>query len=297
MPGASSSSSAAPAPVHILKAHAFTAQVLDSAGKPMQFYGVVQEKNFVQAFIEATDGEQFSLKLDTADRPSNWPIAIKDRNISKTEAQSLMFSKATVTDEEKDSIRDPAEVALLGEIHIEIKKVTSTRPCQTDRFSESPIGPQKAIYEKAKKVGSVQFGTGPTFNKTINSRHVVPTYDNSFTPIDFKIHCATRVGLQLRNFIPKDEDESKPKQKKKRTREEEEEDAAEAERLQKKLEEIRRRQRGEEQEEEDEGSADPHDSSLPADGIAMGVKKERTKFDFSAGGTPVDPFDLTYLSD
>ncbi|CAD6883929.1 unnamed protein product [Tilletia laevis] len=208
-----------------------------------------------------------------------------------------MFSKATVTDEEKDSIRDPAEVALLGEIHIEIKKVTSTRPCQTDRFSESPIGPQKAIYEKAKKVGSVQFGTGPTFNKTINSRHVVPTYDNSFTPIDFKIHCATRVGLQLRNFIPKDEDESKPKQKKKRTREEEEEDAAEAERLQKKLEEIRRRQRGEEQEEEDEGSADPHDSSLPADGIAMGVKKERTKFDFSAGGTPVDPFDLTYLSD
>ncbi|CAD6884888.1 unnamed protein product [Tilletia controversa] len=326
MPGESSSSSG-PAPIETLRSLAFTAQVLNNAGNPMRFYGVREEANFAQAFVEATDGEQFSIKLDMPDpsnkyeailqlggqrvrsymaEPDTWPITFKDRRISKTEVQSLMFSKAVTTDDDKDSIRDPAEITRLGEIAVTIKKVLSTLEGKTPCLESWQIGPQKAIYEKEKKVGAIQFRAGPTFNKP-SLGHTIVICDDKFVPVEFKIRCATRVGLQLLHHIPKDDESSSAKKKKKRSREEEEELAAQGERLQKRLEEdqkrleevqkrleeVQKRRRGG----SEEGSPDPHDSSPPADGMSLNVKKERMKFDFSAGGTTAEPFDLTDLSD
>ncbi|KAE8257235.1 hypothetical protein A4X03_0g4738 [Tilletia caries] len=251
-----SSSSSGPAPVHTLKSLAFTAQVLDSAGKPMRFYSVREEDNLVQACVEAKDGEQFSIRLDTTDRSSNysaklqlggqhisstfvkpsyWPVAIKDRRISETEGQRLMFSKAAVTDDDKDSIRDPIAVTGLGEITIIIRKVLSTLLKGKRTYPKSQhIGPQKAIYEKAKKVGAIQFGAGPTVNKP-RTNSVKPTHDDRFVPIEFKIQCATRIGLQLLGHIPKDKERQPTKTA------------------------VRRRRSGGEEEEKNDGDEDQED--------------------------------------
>ncbi|KAE8261431.1 hypothetical protein A4X09_0g7665 [Tilletia walkeri] len=147
----------------------------------MRLYGLKQEDRLVEAYVEAKEGEQFFAKVDFSKRrsqeiyniwlrlggnhitgqvcrPGSWPRLIKDRPISTSSAETLMFAKAAVTDNEVNSIRDPAEVARMGDIDLVLKKVESWKPINNRTFSQRAIGPQQAIYERSKKVGAINFG-------------------------------------------------------------------------------------------------------------------------------------------
>ncbi|KAE8268739.1 hypothetical protein A4X09_0g3601 [Tilletia walkeri] len=191
---AASNASMVPTPDSLIS-HLFKFRLLDSTGKAMPLYDIKRCKNdHVHAYVEATEGEQFSI-----------------------------FSKPNVTDDEVDSVRDQTEVARLGEIQVEVMKVAQSSAPSPTKFPEAPIGPEKAVHERAKQFGAVHFGAGPTVRKPEPQR-VNCTYDSTFKTVRFVIHCATRTGLELKGIIPMEATASPPK---KRSREEEEIEAEE----------------------------------------------------------------------
>ncbi|KAE8240797.1 hypothetical protein A4X03_0g8349 [Tilletia caries] len=197
-----------------------------------------------------------------------------------------MFSKAVLTDDETNSIRDPAEVAGLGAISINMHKVKSIRRRIERKFNTEAIGPQQAIYERAKKVGAVQLSAGPVIQKRASPK-VKSTYDRTVPVVIFKVHCVTRVSLQLLGYIPKEIENNSPCPAQKRAREEDE-ILAEETRLEKQLEELKRRRRvlG------NAGSPANAGPSTQADESSFTIKAERTVFDFSQGGTADKPFTI-----
>ncbi|CAD6892599.1 unnamed protein product, partial [Tilletia laevis] len=211
--------------------------------------------------------------------------------ISHTEAQTLMFSKAALTDDEANSIRDPAEIARLGEISIVMQKVKSRYQMKRPVYSTVAIGPKQAIYERAKKVGAVQLGAGPVIQALAAPRSI-PINDTQVPAVKFRVHCATRLGLQLLDYIPKEEDTSTSIPSKKRSREEEELEV-ESQRLKNQLEEVEKRRRVL----ADAESSRNAGSSAQAEEAPLSVKRERAKFDFSRGGTANDPLTIADLSD
>ncbi|CAD6884098.1 unnamed protein product [Tilletia controversa] len=272
----------------------------------MRLYGIRKDGNSAEAWVEAKEGEQFSIKARRKAKiragefsvhlsfggqfvagricgPDDWPCNIGERYISTTEAQPLMFSKPKVTDDEVNCIRKPEEVARLGEIRIEVRKVESTQSCEERLYSTEDIGPQKAIYERAKKVGAVQLGVGPTISKP-SQPPVLPIYDETFEKVTFTIHCTTHVGLQLLGHIPiPTQIEAPPISPKKRSREQDDIEV-EQKRLRDELDRLDKRRR----------ILDEADSSSSAVAQAgkssISVKRERTVFDFSRGGTADAPF-------
>ncbi|KAE8218000.1 hypothetical protein CF319_g8037 [Tilletia indica] len=305
MSAGSSSSSAGPAIVDTLRWNDFSAQILDSTNTALRLYGVKQEDRLLQAYVEAREGEQFSAKVDFAKKydtqiysvwlhlggnhivgyacsAPNWPQYLKHRPISKSSAETLMFAKAAVTDDEVDSIRDPAEVARMGDIDLVLRKVESVKQQKDHVFSQRAIGPQQPIYERSKKVGAVNFGQdrGTVTSKT----------DPNFAPVTFKFHCTTRIGLQLLGYIPMEKESESASSTKKRSREEEEIEAEEK-RLKKQLEELNKRRRvlGD--------AANSNNADTQAGESSISVKNERRKFDFGRGGTADDPLTIADLSD
>ncbi|CAD6947864.1 unnamed protein product, partial [Tilletia controversa] len=282
-----------------------TAQILDSAGNPMRLYGVKRSLlHRVEAYVEAKEGEQFSVKVNCLFRkgthavylhlgqqyitgavckPSHWPVNLKERQISENEAQTLMFSKPAVTDDETNSIRKPEDVAKLGVVSVQLRRVNNEQPMK-ESFPDASIGPQQAVYERAKKVGAIQFSAGPTIQRR-NPGKAQCIIDPLFPQVFLDFHCTTCLGLQLLGHIPMDEAEiSSPS--KKRSREEEEKNEAEnieaeERRLRNELETLERRRRllsnasG-------SGSAGTRTKTSRS---SVPVKKEKRKFDFTHGGT------------
>ncbi|KAE8245268.1 hypothetical protein A4X13_0g6011 [Tilletia indica] len=307
-----SSSSAGPAIVDTLRWNDFSAQILDSTNTALRLYGVKQEGRLLQAYVEAKEGEQFFAKVDFSKRrsqeiyniwlrlggnhitgqvcrPGSWPRLIKDRPISTSSAETLMFAKAAVTDDEVNSIRDPAEVARMGDIDLVLKKVESWKPINNHTFSQRAIGPQQAIYECSKKVGAINFGAGHTVPRADWGMSSCK-FDDSFAPVTFKFHCTTRIGLQLLGYIPMEKESKSASSTKKRSREEEDIEAEEK-RLKKQLEELNKRRRvlG--------NAANSNNADTQTGESSISVKNERRKFDFGRGGTADDPLTIADLSD
>ncbi|CAD6984976.1 unnamed protein product [Tilletia controversa] len=286
----------------------FIARLLDRTGNslPMRFCAY-DHMGRIHAYIEAKEGEEFSVQiidslnarctysaalflgLQFVSSQLSYPgggggaLTIKDRPISETVAQTLMFSKPAVTDDEANSIRNPAEVAGLGMISIIVRKVLQTYPC-VQLYPQDVLGPQKAVYERTKQLGAVQISAGPTINKP-RTEQVGCIYDDTFPPTEFVFHCTTRIGLQLNGIIPV---ETAPTAKQKRTREEEELDAEE-QRLQKELENLKKRRRV------IAGDTDNAENARP-DENAIRVKREKRAFDFSTGGTRENPLTAAFLN-
>ncbi|KAE8268751.1 hypothetical protein A4X09_0g3602 [Tilletia walkeri] len=217
---------------------AFKTQLLDNTGKPMHLYAIkYSDDGAVHAYVEAKEGEQFSVLVNSTcpvstyatflylgpqcisrfvASPSQWPFHIKGRRISENEEESLIFAKPVFTDSEADSIRDRTQIARLGEVCIVVARVTHMVPAATQSYSHAPIGPEKAIYERSKAIGGVQFGTGPTI-RTPPVHQMECTSDPTFQPLRFFCHCSTRIGLELAGIIPKQTTAIPPK---KRSREE-----------------------------------------------------------------------------
>ncbi|KAE8252050.1 hypothetical protein A4X13_0g3742 [Tilletia indica] len=301
---AASNASMVPTPDSLIS-HLFKFRLLDSTGKAMPLYDIKRCKNdHVHAYVEATEGEQFSVAVDTFcpfDKyaaflylggqhvaghlvTNECPANLSERQISKNEAQSLIFSKPNVTDDEVDSVRDQTEVARLGEIQVEVMKVAQSSAPSPTKFPEAPIGPEKAVHERAKQFGAVHFGAGPTVRKPEPQR-VNCTYDSTFKTVRFVIHCATRTGLELKGIIPMEATASPPK---KRSREEEEIEAEE-QRLQKALETLKKRRRVIVGDAENASNAATH---ARGDKDTRAVKREPSLFDFSTGGTASNPLTL-----
>ncbi|CAD6946002.1 unnamed protein product, partial [Tilletia controversa] len=285
--------------------HMFTAQILDSAGNPMRLYGVDRSLRRVEAYVEAEVGEKFSVKIDclflhrethvaylylgqqyitgAICKPDLWPVDLKERQISENEAQTLMFSKPAMTDDETNSIRKPEDVAKLGVVSVQLRRVDSQQPMK-DSFPDASIGPQQAVYERAKKVGAIQFSAGPKIQRPSPGKAQC-IIDPSFPPVFLDFHCTTRLGLQLLGHIPMDGADISSRSKK-RSREEEEKNEAE------KIEAEERRLRNEleilEQRRRSLGNASGSGSAgmrTKTSRSSVPVKKEKRKFDFTHGGT------------
>ncbi|CAD6897491.1 unnamed protein product [Tilletia controversa] len=311
MSGAPSASSG-PAANDTLHVNEFSAQILDNTRTPMRMYGIRVDDRTAEAYVEAKEGEQFSVRLNSSNRshtfaavlkvagqhfgsylcpPPNWPRFISDRSCSESEAQTLLFSKVVVTDDEMNSINDPAEVARLGEILIELRKVASHQPSIVPKFPVTDLGPEKAIYERAKKVGAIQSGAGPIVQRPYSARSSW-THDATFQTISFKVQSSTRVGLQQLGHIPKDEEVPSASSIKKRSREEEKIEA-EKKRLRSELERLENRSRVL----QEAGSSRGTGTSTQDGEVSVSVKNERRAFDFSSRGTADDPLTIADLSD
>ncbi|KAE8245266.1 hypothetical protein A4X13_0g6013 [Tilletia indica] len=294
-----SSASSGPANNKTLYCDSFSAQILDGNGNPMRLYGIKREGRLVEAYLEAKEDEQFSVKVDSSDLfgsysvrlelggqwceshlcwLTQWPTIIQGRQISESEAETLKFRRTAITDDEMHSIRDPAEVDRVGEISIKLRRVTSERPCSPPSFPTTALGPTKAICEKIKKLGALQFSAGPTVPSP-DSPFVRCTYDANFLMI-FKISCFTRFGLQLLGLIPSDHEY-------KRRREEIME--AVEKRLQNEINELRRWRRL--------YSGSEHSGMQASEASTSSVKTEPAEFDFSSGGTADNPLIIDDMSD
>ncbi|KAE8220102.1 hypothetical protein CF319_g6319 [Tilletia indica] len=292
----SSSTSSGSADDRNLRCDEFSAQVLNGSGKPMPFYGVRREGRSVEAFTEAKEGENFAVRIDSSVLDGtysaklviggrwvrtricdflDWPVTIKHRHISETEAETLRFAKVVTTDDEVEGMRDITEVDRMCQVCITVTKVCKKKPTQAS-FTHQDLSPKQQIYEKAKKVGAVQFSAGPTIASKA-PRIWKTTEDSAFPRVEFKIRCITRVGLQLRKYIPFEKEE-----KKKRPQEAEEVDALEKY-LENELDKVKKRKRALEDAESSGSSGAQGRSNVKAEPIA---------FDFSRGGTAENPLDI-----
>ncbi|KAE8232921.1 hypothetical protein CF326_g2043 [Tilletia indica] len=274
----------------------FSVQVLNGSGNPMPFYGVRREGRLVEAYTEAKEEETFAVRIDCFILDGTYsarldiggqmvesrlcdfqdgPTTIKHRQISQTEAETLKFAKVVTTDDEVQGVRDLAEVDRMSEMCIIMNKVCQKEPKEAS-FPHQDLGPKQQIYEKAKKVGAVQFSAGPVIPSTAPSRLKIK-YDSAFPPVEFKIRCITRVGLQLRKYIAFEKEE-----KKKRPKEAEEVDALEKY-LEGELDKVKKRKRALEDAESSGSSGAQGRSNVKAEPIA---------FDFSRGGTAENPLDI-----
>ncbi|KAE8245263.1 hypothetical protein A4X13_0g6009 [Tilletia indica] len=294
------SASSASAEAGMLRCDDFSTQVLDSSGHPMRFYGVKREGQLVEAYIEAREGEHFYVKVDSFAHAQNgiyalsfkaggqscedqlWcvpsqPIILRGRRISANEVETLKFCKALTTDDEVKGTRDLAEIDRMGEISVTLRRTTS-QTLYAPSILTTEYAPTKAIYEKTKKLGVVQFGSGPTVPSTTVCVASC-TFDPNFV-LNFKIHCAGRVRMQLLGYIPS-EQESK--------RRRDEEMAVEEKRLENELSEVRKRRRL-------QRNAD-NSGMQSGEASTSSAKTEPTEFDFSSGGAANDPLIIDDLDD
>ncbi|KAE8261695.1 hypothetical protein A4X09_0g7619 [Tilletia walkeri] len=144
-----SSASSGPANSNTLHCDNFSAQILDSKGSPMRFYGIKREGSLVEAYLEAKEDEQFQVKVEASVKNGtyaatleiggkwcetlvcevdDWPVTIQGRQINEDQVETLMFCKAEVTDDELQSIRELEEVARLGEVCISLSKLLGHIP-------------------------------------------------------------------------------------------------------------------------------------------------------------------------
>ncbi|KAE8195037.1 hypothetical protein A4X06_0g5098 [Tilletia controversa] len=331
--------------IDTLRCNEFTAQLLDSTGAPKHLYGIKEKDHFVEAYVEAKEGEQVSAKLDSWDRshiykvllrvgiqrfgsflcePSSWPRSLKYRSISKSEAQSLKFSKAAVTDDEKHSIRRPEKIARLGRLSIGLRQVRSLEIVK-ETFPEPAVGPWKAIFRGAETVDAIQFSSGPTIPKHSRGYGASCSFEETFTPIYFQFNCVTRAELQRLGHVLSDhakdrlmeegedqdqeaqeENVSTPKHAKKRPREE---DGSHARKkrlqdLQKELEELQEMERHEDLVLEKRrrltggsNSLRNANASTQAGESSISVKKEPTESGAGSAGTADEPLIIADLSD
>ncbi|KAE8263160.1 hypothetical protein A4X09_0g7301 [Tilletia walkeri] len=187
------------------------------------------------------------------------------------------FCKALTTDDEVKGIRDLAEIDRMGEISVTLRRTTS-QTLYAPSIPTTEYAPAKAIYEKTKKLGVVQFGSGPTVPSTTVCTASC-TFDPNFV-LNFKIHCAGRVRMQLLGYIPSE-------QECKRRRDEEM--AAEEKRLENELSEVRKRRRV-------QRNAD-NSGMQSGEASTSSAKTEPNEFDFSSGGAANDPLIIDDLDD
>ncbi|KAK0526812.1 hypothetical protein OC835_005168 [Tilletia horrida] len=200
----------------------FHCSLLNASDKPVQLYAVKAEGRQVECFAEATEGEKFAVRIEYIPAPGTydsgqyrtdvymagswmggrvqstpgWSCTMRDREVGENLLQNFMFRKPILTDEAEGSLRDPTEIAALGEVEMRIQKVLSTMPIP--KFYASEEAPaKKEIYERAKKVGAVGLGVGETVRGTTSANSVQTFPDRSFESISFRFKCTTAMGLEL----------------------------------------------------------------------------------------------------
>ncbi|KAK0565928.1 hypothetical protein OC861_003516 [Tilletia horrida] len=338
------SSSSAAAIAEQLTFESFVCKMLDDEGNPRKLYAVKKDGHTIECYVEATEGEAFQvrveggppewsghqIRLEVGDIPVKTVICgrgspaytARDVRVDAEKVRPLLFAASSITDDEVNSIRDLHHIARLGSVRLQLFRLMDVRLNTTPSSSHGSncakqLVPRKAIYEKAKKVGSVGFAAGPERPRRKGPVRYSGTPDPRHTTIQFVFHCMTRVGLQVRNLIPLEQAQhealgepstSTPRTRKRmRDREaQEDEERAHAERdreaQQREAQERETRERearDRQQAEIDEEKADlqrrlrmlqEREADLQRqEQSSSQVKVERAAFDFSQGGTSQQP--------
>ncbi|KAK0520604.1 hypothetical protein OC835_007157, partial [Tilletia horrida] len=208
----------------ILRFDTFTCQMLNKDGTPKQVYAIKTDGQRVECFVEAVEGESFSMRVDCLGTPwqhkstmilgeekmrsfthlpHQWPRTHRHRRIAKDRGQQFIFSKVETTDDE-NGIRDPAEAARLGIAMIRILRAKGIKklPKDKQRYKSSGMLEANPIAETAKKIGAVQFQVGPSIQVRKHGQASC-NIDRRIPAIEFAFHCATRIGLELLGYVPK----------------------------------------------------------------------------------------------
>ncbi|KAK0554596.1 hypothetical protein OC844_006146 [Tilletia horrida] len=323
-PASSSSASArGPREITSLSLDNFKCEFLIDDGQPVPLYGIRKDGNTVNCFVEAEEGKSFAVKLSPLTRETRqfrtalllgghsvksysheggtWQATFKSRSVGYNQEQSFLFAKPLITDDDKTSVRDPAEAAKLCEVTCKVEKVRHIHrvegPPRTESI-KSTLVPEKAIYEKSKKVGSVGFSAGPAQVIAPLTHHTRCCVDPDFEPILFHFRCITRTGLQIMHLIPLDVEDAEEKaarkaeERAKRAREEEEIEREEQQ-LQKRLKEIEKRRAALQDANTSSSSSNNNNNNS-----LCRVKQEPQRFDFSQGGDcPANALELSDLDD
>ncbi|KAE8220069.1 hypothetical protein CF319_g6355 [Tilletia indica] len=200
------------------------------------------------------------------------------------------------TDDDKSSsvLKDEDTLAEFGVIKVDVQqllRVENTRPVGwtsgVDNSKSVPgasiLGPP-VIYEKSKKaIGSLDARLGDPV-ETITRPCLYGVLDPSAKPCTFRFVCLSRLGLQLRNFVPHEEvlaERERQREQEKQDREEARLQAEEAQ-LMEKMERIKRQRATLE--------AQRSISNQASSSSQINVKPDpdRVSFDFNSGGRSIE---------
>ncbi|KAE8234089.1 hypothetical protein CF326_g869 [Tilletia indica] len=280
--------------------------------QPLPLYGVVQDdENSVTCFVEAIEGESFQINFSFDDpnparrmhvylggrflRTAHAMAGERSRIIfraqdSDSEWRALRFFKPTTSDDDKSPsiLKDEDRLADLGVIKVDVQqllRVENTRPAGwtsgVDNSKSVPgasiLGPP-VIYEKSKKaIGSLDARLGDPV-ETITRPCLYGVLDPSAKPCTFRFVCLSRLGLQLRDFVPHEEvvaERERQRERAKRAREEARLEAEESQ-LMERVERIKRQR----------ASLNAEASTSASSSSQVNVKPDpdRVPFDFNTGG-------------
>ncbi|KAE8220111.1 hypothetical protein CF319_g6324 [Tilletia indica] len=287
--------------------------------QPLRLYGVVHDdEHNVTCFVEAIEGEAFQITINdrVAARPRGIRLSMGGRHIrqwnvsagerkrvmfraldSDSEWRALTFCKPTTTDDDKSSsvLKDEDKLAEFGVIKVEVAqmlRLQSHKPAGWTPFvdrtgstsSSRPIanGPS-VIYERSKKaIGSLDARLGDPVQTTgTHSRYGIP--DPKTKACTFRFVCLSRLGLQLRDFVPHEEvlaERERERKKAKRAREEARLEAEESQLIEK-MERIKRRR----------ANLDAEASTSTASSSSQFIVKpdpDRVPFNFNSGGRSIE---------
>ncbi|KAL9931222.1 hypothetical protein V8E36_009899 [Tilletia maclaganii] len=334
---ATSAAKSAQADEFTLQIDEYTCQLLDEDEQPKRIYQAKKDgEHTVECFVEAEEGKSFMLRIarkctpdsqaqqhmssvylggkyahssGLRDRFFSWSHIHKHSIVAQDTVQAFTFAKANVTDDDQACVRDPAKVASIAEVKLNVHKVLKFVDCPP-KYHEAALGADTPVWEKSKKVGLVDFGLGETKRQTTATTYLQPFIDRTAPVLEFRFHCSTRFGLEIRKIIPDAENginEASALRSsssaaagtaggaRKRPRDDDiiEIDMEEA-RLRQELQRLQQRRvaLGENSNAGNAGSS----SGSPAQGStsqsSISVKREKKKFDFSGGGTAADPLEL-----
>ncbi|KAE8208185.1 hypothetical protein CF327_g7157 [Tilletia walkeri] len=280
--------------------------------QPLHLYGVVQDdETSVTCFVEAMEGEAFQITVNFDD-----PIAARrlhiyvggrflqtmhamagegNRIIDRAQDsdfgwRALTFCKPTTTDDDKSSsvLKDEDTLAEFGVIRVDVQqllRVENTRPAGwtsgVDSSKSVPgasiLGPP-VIYEKIKKaIGSLDARLGDPV-ETITRPCLYGVPNPSAKPCTFRFVCLSRLGLQLRDFVPHEEvvaERERQRERAKRAREEARLEAEESQ-LMERVERIKRQRAS--------LNAEASTSASSSSQINVKPDPDRVPFDFNTGG-------------
>ncbi|KAL9931223.1 hypothetical protein V8E36_009900 [Tilletia maclaganii] len=192
---------------YTLKVDEFTCQLLNQHEQPQRIYKEHLTGTKVTCFVEAEEGDRFmggkwvgGFCHNTGD--GEWTATHRWRTVAQDTVQPFLFAPARVTDDDQTGVKDITKVAAMADVTLEVRRLLDATPVELSSGDDSDLFEGDAAHEKAVKVGTVAFSTGPS-QRGFTSRTAFTSIDDPlFPPIEFVFHCVTKLGLRIHATMP-----------------------------------------------------------------------------------------------
>ncbi|CAD6933803.1 unnamed protein product [Tilletia controversa] len=124
--------------IDTLRCNEFTAQLLDSTGAPKHLYGIKEKDHFVEAYVEAKEGEQVSAKLDSWDRSHIYKKELEELQ-EMERLEDLVLEKRRRLTGGSNSLRNANASTQAGESSISVKKEPTESGAGSAGTADEPL--------------------------------------------------------------------------------------------------------------------------------------------------------------